>query len=102
MNKLIFLLSCLFLQSCAYSIHQVYSSNVDKKVALSKSKIVEVTKKQHVILSLVTQTDYINEAHQALVEKCPNGEIQGITTKHSTDLGFLSWYNIVTMRGLCL
>lgn len=57
---------------------------------------------QKVILGFVFDTNYVNEARKNLIAKCPNGDIQGVTTRYSTSLGFFSWDNKVLMQGLCL
>jgi hypothetical protein len=49
----------------------------------------------------VTQTAYVNAAYTTLKKTYPNGQVTGIQTRYSTSHGFLSWRNLVTMKGDC-
>ena len=104
MNKASLVLLTLvitMIHACAYSVHQIHTSDFEGAVSAKESKRVLVDTEQFVILGFVTETDYVDQAYQQLLEKCP-GRITGITTKFSTDLGFLSWTNRIRMEGLCV
>lgn len=90
---------CFALQSCAYSVHQVHVSDFAKKMP-KKMKIVEAQAEQLVILGFAFDTNYVDQAVRKLKKKC-RGSIDGITTKYSTDLGFYSWTNKITLKGIC-
>ena len=104
MNRATLLLGtiiCLLMSACAYSVHQVHTSDFEGAVSEKESKRVIAHTEQFVILGFVDQTDYVDQAYQKLLDSCP-GRITGITTKYSTDLGFLSWTNRIRIEGLCI
>lgn len=98
--KILFL-GFLLLSSCAYSIHDVYVSDFGNYPKLEQGEMVVARSEQFVIMSFVTQTDYVEQARKSLMQKCPGGDISGISTQFSTSLGFFSWTNKVLMQGLC-
>jgi hypothetical protein len=68
----------------------------------TSGKWITAEASQNVIFWFVQQTNYVNEARAKLIAQCPNGDIQGITTRYSTSLGFFNWDNKIHMQGLCL
>jgi hypothetical protein len=62
---------------------------------------IESDATQHVILGITNNTDYVDEAYDRLQEQC-SGEIVGVNTRYSTNLGFLSYTNEVKMQALCV
>jgi hypothetical protein len=100
MNKLI-LLVLFTLGGCAHSVHQLHMGDFSGEKFTSGEWVSSQTS-QKVILGFVFDTNYVNEARKNLIAKCPNGDIQGVTTRYSTSLGFFSWENKVFMQGLCL
>ncbi len=96
------LLSLFLLAGCTHSVHLVHMSDFSTHKKLSAGKWISSETSQTVILGLVGQTDYVNEARGKLIKQCPNGSIQGITTRYSTSHSFLSWENKIYMQGLCL
>ena len=101
MKNLLILLA-FAMSACAHSIHQVHTSDFSPGAAMSAGQMVQASAEQFVVLGFTSQTDYVNIAHQSLMNSCPNGSITGITTQLSTSLGFLSWTNKALMQGLCL
>lgn len=91
----------IMMNACAYSVHQIHTSDFADIVSAKESRRVVTNAEQFVILGFVGQTDYVDQAYQKLLDSCA-GKITGITTKYSTDLGFMSWTNRVRMEGLCL
>lgn len=101
MNKII-LLALFSLVGCAHSVHQVHMGDFNPGKGLKAGKWIQAEAQQHTIMGFVKNTDYVNQAREQLIAKCPNGDIQGVTTRYSTSLGFLNWYNKINMQGLCL
>ena len=101
MNKLA-LLALFALVGCAHSVHQVHMGDFSTAEKFTAGKWIEAQSEQHVIFGFVYDTNYVNEARAKLIAKCPNGDIQGVTTRYSTSLGFFNWHNKVNMQGLCL
>ncbi len=94
--------STIAFAGCAHSLHMTHvSDSALSHAEYSKSKAIEARSEQFSFLGFTTDTDYVDQAYSKLAKSCPNGSIEGITTEYSTDLGFLSWTNIVNMRGLC-
>lgn len=94
-------LTSLCLSGCAYSVHELHTSDYDPGVELSQAKVVEAEAEQFVVMGFVTQTDYADKAFERLQGTCPQGRITGIQTRYSTSLGFFSWTNKVVMKGYC-
>lgn len=99
-------LACVFLlaliQSCAYSVHQVYIGSMDPNVKIgSTGKWLEADAKAFVILGFHFDTKYIDEAKRELESKC-SGRLAQVTTEHLTAYWFLSYDQKVVLKGLCL
>ena len=100
MNKII-LLTLFLLGGCAHSVHQLHMGDFQGE-SFTAGKWVTASASQKSIMGFVFDTNYVNEARTKLIAKCPNGDIQAVTTRYSTSLGFFSWDNKVVMQGLCL
>lgn len=100
--KILWLLSFLFLASCAHSIHEVHTSDFYPGVPIEKGEVVTASAEQFVILGFVGDTYYVDQAYQRLLQACPKGAVTAVTTQYSTSLGFLSWTNKILMQGLCV
>lgn len=97
-------LGAMVLPGCTYSIHNVHISDMSPAglAAVSgEGRPVKAETKQFVIMSFVTQTDYVDEAYKKIQGACPNGEIRGLSTQHSTAHGFFSWTNKILIQGYC-
>ncbi len=101
MNKLILVFVFIF-SSCSSSVHLVNMSDFDTKEKFTSGKWVQVEATQKVIMGFKFDTNYVNQAKTDLIAKCEDGDIQGITTRYSTDHGFFHWINKINMQGLCL
>lgn len=102
MNKIIFLCILFVLGSCAHSVHQVHMGDFETQESFTAGEWITAESEQHTIMGFIKDTNYVNEARKKLIAKCPNGDIQAVTTRFSTSLGFFSWYNRIYMQGLCL
>lgn len=101
--KLIYLfLITLFLQACAYSVHQVHVGDFKPAAALEKGNVISSRTEQKVFMGFTQETEYVNRAYYQLASQCDGGYVTGITTQLSTDLGFFSWTNRALMQGLCV
>jgi hypothetical protein len=97
-----FLLALIFvLTSCAHSVHQLHMGDFETPKSIKSGKWITAKAEQMVILGFVSDTNYVNEARSKLIAKCPKGNIQAVSTRYSTSLGFFSWYNKILMQGLC-
>ena len=102
MKSFFLLILLTFTFSCTHSIHLVNVSDFNQGVSFEEGVLVKSEAKQFVIFHFTSNTDYVDAAYQKLIEKCPQGDIQGITTRFSTSHGFFSWTNKVVMQGLCV
>lgn len=100
--KLTFVASLLVLAGCAHSVHQVHTSDFLPMAEIEAGDMVKGYGEQFVILGFVQDTNYVNQAYAQIQGACPKGRLTGITTQHSTSLGFFSWTNKVLMQGLCI
>ena len=97
-----FLVTAFFLLgSCSHSVHLVNMSDYELQKNLSQGKKIEVETQQFVVLGFVFDTNYVDQAKEKLINKCPNGEIKNITTRYSTSHGFFSWHNKIYMQARC-
>lgn len=87
---------------CTHSVHNLYFSGYTGAVPASQGTPITVEKTQFVILGLTGNTDYVDEAYQALQAACPNGAIEGISTRFSTSHSFLSYTNKLHITAKCL
>jgi len=92
----------IILSSCGHAIHQVQISDFRPYEKYTAGKLIKSKATQWTFLGFVTNTNFVDKARAKLIAQCPNGDIQGILTRHSTALGFLSWTNKIIMKGLCL
>ncbi|OQW50557.1 MAG: hypothetical protein A4S09_01835 [Proteobacteria bacterium SG_bin7] len=97
----IFSVMALLLSGCTHSLHVNHVSDFSPYTSYQGGKLVKSSAAQFVILDFVTQTDYVEEAYQKLMQQC-SGYIKGITTQYSTSHGFLSWTNKIQMQGICV
>ena len=86
---------------CTHSVHLNHTSDFVLSKPLSEHRKIETTGEQKVILGVVTQTDYVNDAYRRLMKQCENGTVTGIQTRYSTSLNFFHWTNTVYMKGYC-
>ncbi len=107
MNKVSGILSSILILAfgtvgCMYSIHQFHAGDTEKPAKIESVKQIVAESEQFTILGIVKNTDYADEALQKLIAQCPNGMIQSISSRFSTDLGFLSWTNRIRLEGSCI
>ena len=101
MRKIILIMFICISGSCAHSIHQVHTSSFDKISEKSEPRMIEARSQQFVFLWFAYDTTYVDDAYNDLLAQCSRGKIDGITTQHSTSLGFFSWHNKILMKALC-
>ncbi|BDA79884.1 hypothetical protein LPTSP3_g28140 [Leptospira kobayashii] len=87
---------------CTYSIHQFHAGDTERPAKIESVKQIVAEAEQFTILGIVKNTDYVDEALHKLIAQCPNGMIQSIGSRFSTDLGFLSWTNRIRLEGSCV
>lgn len=101
-STLVLLSAVLLLNGCTSSIHMVNTDGFDQAIPAGVDyKYVEASTKQHVILGFAANTNYVDEARQSLIAQC-DGELTAVSTQYSTDHSFLSWYNKILMKGVCI
>jgi len=86
---------------CTHAVHINHTSDFHTTKPLAEYRQVETRTEQQVILGMVGQTDYANDAYQGLMNQCEGGEVTGIQTRFSTSHNFMSWKNVVEMKGYC-
>lgn len=94
----------LLTPGCTYSMHEVEAAGyaaVSNGGPPRQAERIESHAEQRVILGITNNTDYVDRAYAELLDECP-GEVVGLNTRYSTDLGFLSFKNVVQMRAFCL
>ena len=99
--KIITLSLVTLIVSCSHSTHLVHMSDHSVRLDQTRGKSISVETKQHTIMGIVFDTDYVNQARAQLIKKCPKGSITNIVTRYSTSHGFFSWYNKIYMQARC-
>lgn len=89
------------LSGCVHSVHINHTSDYQLDKPLADHRVIKARGEQFTVLGIVGQTDFVEEAFEALQRACPEGAITGIQTRYSTSLGFFSWTHIVDMTGYC-
>lgn len=103
MKMIAALILIFFLGACTHSLHVAHISDFSPSYApYGKGQLVTSKAEQFTVMGWVNQTDYVNVAHQKLLDQCTGGTIQGLSTQYSTDHGFFSWTNRIEMQGLCV
>ena len=102
--KLIFIsiTSMALSTGCTHSLHNYHVSDSEPIPAESKNTKIEVNTEQFAVFWFVFDTDYVQNAYDQLLAKCPDGKIQGIHTRFSTSLSFLSYTNKIYMQAHCV
>lgn len=85
---------------CTHSVHVNHTSDYQLSKPLSEYRRIEARAEQKVIL-MSTSATYASEAYKDLMEQCEGGVVTGIQTRYSTSHGFLSWTNVIEMKGYC-
>jgi len=86
---------------CTHAVHLNHTSDFRTTKHLSEYRRIETRSEQVVILGIVGQTDYADDAYRRLMNQCEGGHVTGIQTRYSTSHNFLSWKNVVEMKGYC-
>jgi hypothetical protein len=98
----IFSLSFLFLFfSCSHAVHLVHLSDHNLKKSAKSGKMISVETEQVVVMGFMFDTNYVNQAHEQMIAKCPKGTIKNIMTRSSTSHAFFHWKNKIYMEGRC-
>lgn len=96
----VFFIAMVGAGACTHSVHQQYIGSMDPDAAYDKGRWVIAEVKDLVILSFQMDTNYVEKAFKELESKC-SGRIAQVTTEHLTSFKFLSYEQIVIMRGWC-
>ncbi len=92
--------------SCTHSIHSSrstgYTDANGKNVPLQRTSRIAVSKKKDVILGISYNTNYVDDAYEELLSRCPDGEIVGVQVRHYTNLKFLSYTDNITIQARCV
>src|SRR5271163_2262483 len=88
-----FLFVALASSGCASSLHEVqsagYSPATNVAGAPRRGVWIHARAEQGVVLGITNNTDYVDRAFAQLSSQCA-GDIVGLNTRFSTNLGFLS------------
>lgn len=83
------------------SLHQYSMVDYTDIKNAPHSRMIEAEADQDVIVA-TTNTDFADRAYNHLLHACPHGRIVNVTSKHSTELGFLGYRNKMKISGYCL
>jgi hypothetical protein len=90
---------------CSYSMHEYQAAGYAPATQTSglprEAVWIHAHSNQGVVLGVTDNTDYVDEAYQRLLARCP-GDIVAVNTRYSTKLGFLSYKNTVEIQAFCL
>lgn len=84
---------------CATSIHHAVPGDISNYKKAKKGKKIRVeVKKQYIIGKF--DNNFVDQAYNKLVRKCPKGKITGVSSTYMTDLGFYFFKEQNDIRGL--
>ena len=88
------------LVSCGYAMH---AFNVDEQYGpvTPWAEDLVIHTSQHVVLGIVGDTDFVDEAHRKLLSSCRDGHLFNIQTRLTTELSFFSYDNHFTLWAVC-
>ncbi len=88
------------LVSCGYAMH---AYNVDEQYGpiTPWAEDVVIRTSQHVVLGIVGDTDFVDEAHRKLLASCRDGHLLNIQTRLTSALSFLNYENHFTLWAVC-
>lgn len=86
---------------CTHAVHVNHTSDFRTTKPLSEYREVRSSAEQTVILGIIGQTNYADEAYEELMRQCQMGSVTGIQTRLSTSHNFFHWRNEVKMKGYC-
>ena len=89
------------ISGCTHSVHVNHTSDYRMTQPISAHTRVTAKAEQRVVLGFSGNTDYVDQAFSELQSKCPDGRLSGIQTRYSTSHGFMSWTNVILMKGYC-
>lgn len=85
---------------CTHSVHLVHVSDFTPYANGGQKLMVKAERK--VVLGFGRDTAYVDDAYKKLMQKCPGGQVVGITTESITSQGFLSNTDKIYMKGRCV
>ncbi len=63
---------------------------------------VEVVREKRIWMGVNGDNAFVAEAHREFLAQCPGGTIHSVTTRLSSDNGFLHWDQRVRIAGICV
>ena len=66
-----------------------------------QARIVKAQTSQKVAIA-TGNTDYVDQAYRNLLSQCSQGKIVNVSSKFTTDLGFLGYENHFEFQGTCI
>lgn len=93
----------LSLLGCGTAVHLASPGGFGPYVPITDGQVVSVTvARKSAPLGFNKDTYYVDEAWDGLLTRCQDGALTGVTVEFTTSLGFFTWDDRVTMRGLCV
>ena len=93
----------LLSSGCAPAVHQVAASGGMAGLQVDESsRFLVASAEQPTILGIVNDTDYVDQAWDSLVSRCPNGALVNVVATSQTELGFFSWRNQIRFEATCV
>ena len=99
LTRLIFLFISVQMSACA-SVSSVSLTPIPPQA--ERNQPVEVTVSKFIFLAFNFNNDYLDEIVPKLREKCPNGKITGILTKHAIYSYVLAHTVEIHAKGFCV
>ncbi len=97
----LFLFLCLFL---CLSVSCTHLQSVSlTQIPTVRKNVISAEASRIIILGLIFDTDFVEEVVESLRDKCPNGKVKGILTKHEDIDYFLSllYKKRIIAKGYC-
>lgn len=86
--------------ACSHSVHEVHTAGFGTIPGTGPAHPIKVEAEQKVVIA-TGNTDFVDDAYQLLLEKCPAGEIRNIQARWSSSHNFLSYTNKMVITAVC-
>ncbi len=88
----------LLLSAACSHVHSFHQDKIDT----TRGAAIEVVAEKRVWFNLNFDNDFIDEAYADFRARCPGGTIHSVSSRLSSENGFLYWYSRVRFAGVCV
>jgi hypothetical protein len=83
-------------------VHQNNVGGFSPYVDKDKGQAVMVDVEEKIFFANFGKFEMVERGYQELQDKCPTGQVVGVSVRYLTSLGFFSWTEKFRMQGTCV